>query len=235
MQAEVLLFDIGGTVFDWQTAIVDALNAIDPDNNLELEPVTFAQTWRRQSLVKMEAMANESTPTRPFDQILQTTLDTTLLALDRTSMSQNDRVALIAAWETMPAWPGAAEALQRLRQRYFIAPHTILSMRVVASSSKAAGIDWDAIISCDALQAVKPNPESYRRALQTIGRAPEQVCYVASHPSDLRAAGKMAMKTAYLSAQLHDYGERYDEGSYAEEFDLVAGDFADLASQLDAT
>ncbi len=234
MQAEVLLFDIGGTVFDWQTAIIDALKTVDRDNNLQIDAVTFAQTWRRQSLAKMEAMAKESTPIRPFDQVLQTTLDTTLLALERTSMSQNDRVALIGAWDRMPAWPGVAEALQRLRQRYFIAPHTILSMRVAAGSSKAAGIDWDAIISCDALQAVKPNPESYRRALQTIGRRPEQVCFVASHPGALRAAAKMGMRTAYVVARLEDDGERYDDDSYTEEFDLVADNFEELVRQLEA-
>ena len=232
MQVDVLLFDIGGTVFDWQSAIAEAVKSIDADNQLQLDPITFAQTWRRQSLIKAEAMADESVPVRPFDQVLQTTLDTTLLALDRSSMSQNDRVRLIDAWDSMPAWPGTAEALRRLRQDYFIAPHTILSMRVAASSSKAAGIDWDAIISCDALQAVKPNPESYRRALQALGRTAEQVCFVASHPGDLRAASSMGMKTAYVVAQLEDYGDRYDEGSYAEEFDLVADNFEDLARQL---
>ncbi len=234
MQAEVLLFDIGGTVFDWQTAIVEALKVIDPHNDLQLDAAEFAQTWRRQSLIKIDAMANESTPTRPFDQILQTTLDTTLLALNRTSMSQNHRVALLNAWDVMPAWPGVAYALKKLRQRFFIAPHTILSLRVAAASSKSAGIDWDAIISCDALQALKPNPESYRRALQILGRSADQVCFVASHPGDLRAAKSMGMKTAYVVAQLEDYGERYDEDSYAEEFDLVAKDFGDLARQLDA-
>ncbi len=233
MQADVLLFDIGGTVFDWQTAIVDALKVIDPHNELQLDAAEFAQTWRRQSLIKIEAMANESAPIRPFDQILQTTLDTTLLALDRTAMSQNHRVALLNAWDAMPAWPGVANALKSLRQHYFIAPHTILSLRVAAASSKSAGIDWDAIISCDALQAVKPNPESYRRALQTLGRTADQVCFVASHPGDLRAAKNMGMKTAYVVAQLEDYGERYDEDSYAEEFDLVADDFEDFARQLE--
>lgn len=232
MQVNVLLFDIGDTVFDWQTAIVDAVKSIDPDNHLELDPLTFAQTWRRQSLVKAEAMANEAAPVRPFDQVLQTTLDTTLLALKRNSLSQNDRVALINAWDAMPARPGAVKALQRLRQRYFIAPHTILSMRVAASSSKAAGIDWDAFISCDALQAVKPNPESYRRALQTIGRPADQVCFVASRLDELRAASDMGMKTAYVPAQLEDDGDRYDEDGYRGEFDLVADNFEDLARQL---
>ena len=41
------------------------------------------------------------------------------------------------------------------------------------------------------------------------------------------------MRTAYVIAQLHDYGDRYDEGGYAEEFDLIADDFEDLVAQLD--
>ncbi len=232
MDVEALLFDIGGTVFDWQTAIVDAITSIDIDERYGIDAQDFAQAWRRQSLVKVEAMADQLSPCRPFDQVLQTTLDTTLLALGHATMSQNDRVALIAAWDKMPAWPETPDALSRLRQQYFIAPHTILSLRNAALSSKRAGINWDAIISCDALGAIKPNPESYRLALQAIGQPAGCVCFVASHPGDLRAARAAGMRTAYVVARLEDYGDCYDEDGYAEEFDLVADDFTDLANQL---
>ena len=104
--------------------------------------------------------------------------------------------------------------------------------RSAAFSSKSAGIHWDAIISCDALQAYKLDPESYRRALLAIGKSPEQVCYVASHPTDLRAAQTAGMRTIYLVARLEEDGERYDEEGYDEEFDLVVQDWQDLAQQL---
>lgn len=229
---DVLLFDLGGTVFDWQTAIVDAFKLVDANGESGIDPLEFAQAWRKQSLIRLESIANGESPWRPFDQILQTTLDTTLLAMGAAAMSLLDRVQLIAAWDAMPAWPGVAESLQRLRKRYFIAPHTILSLRATAYSSKAAGIDWDAIISCDALQSVKLDPESYRLALLTLGKSAEQVCFVASHPSDLRAAQRLGMRTAYVVARLEDYGDRYDESGYDEEFDLVAEDFTELADKL---
>lgn len=229
---EVLLFDIGGTVFDWRAAIVDAIKSVDADGKYDIDAADFADHWRQQSLAKVEAMARGDAPWRPFDQILQTTLDTTLIKQGCSSMSQLDRARLIAAWDALPAWPDIAEPLRRLRQHYFIAPYTILSLRATAFSSKKAGIDWDAIISCDALQAYKLDSESYRRALRSIGKSAEQVCFVASHPGDLRAAKAAGMRTAYLQARLEDKGECYDEGGYQDEFDLVAKDWNDLAQKL---
>ncbi len=42
------------------------------------------------------------------------------------------------------------------------------------------------------------------------------------------------MKTAYIVAQLHDYGDDYEDTGFAAEFDLVAEDFTHLADLLGA-
>ena len=132
----------------------------------------------------------------------------------------------------MPVWPEVPGAFARLRERFFIAPHTVLGLAPVAFSSKAAGLVWDAIITCSALGATKTNPESYARALQVIGRDAERVCFVAAHPIDLRSAAEHGMRTAYTVARLHDYGDDYEDTGFDREFDLVAADFAELADKL---
>ncbi|MEM7171203.1 MAG: HAD-IA family hydrolase, partial [Pseudomonadota bacterium] len=147
-------------------------------------------------------------------------------------LSDRENKYLLSAWERMPAWPEAPAALSRLQDHFFLSPLTILSLRVAAHSSRFAGLTWDAIISCDALGVTKPHPESYRRALAAIGRSGDEVLFVAAHPSDLRAAREHGMKTAYVIAHLFDYGDDYKDTGFAQEFDVVAADFSDLAEQI---
>jgi len=161
-------------------------------------------------------------------------LDKTCVDLGVAGLSDDDRQTLLRAWEAMPVWPEVRDGIARLRRKFFVAPHTILSLRTAAFSSKNAGVTWDAIVSCDALRAMKDNPESYARALSAIGRSGEQVCFVAAHPNDLRAARAHGMKTAYVVARLHDYGDDYEDTGFAQEFDIVADDFAHLADLMGA-
>ena len=232
MDVDALLFDVGGTVFDWRTAVMDALQRAESDGLRKTDLERFGEYWRKRSLVEAQDMADAMVPRRPFDAVLAHSLDQTLSDLGIFRISETDRKMLLAAWEYMPAWPRVPGALARLREKYFVAPHTILSLRVAAFSSRNAGLTWDAIISCDALGATKPDPGRYTGALTVIGRPGPRVCFVAAHPSDLRAARAHGMKTAYVVARLHDYGDDYEDTGFASEFDVVADDFNDLADRL---
>ena len=62
----------------------------------------------------------------------------------------------------------------------------------------------------------------------------EELMLVAAHPSDLRAAREVGLKTAYV-VRPFEYGpnqraHRFDDG----EFEFTATDFPDLANQLGA-
>ncbi len=160
LNVDVILFDVGGTVFDWRAAVAAALRETEALAFRTADPEAFGAAWRRQSLIEVEAIAEERAPWRPFDPVLETSLDRTLTDFGIGDLSPRDREILLKAWEAMPVWPEVPAALARLRRRFFIAPHTILSLRIAAFSSRAAGLGWDAIISCDSLGATKLNPES---------------------------------------------------------------------------
>ncbi len=234
LNVDGILFDVGGTVFDWRTAVTASLREAAAPGLRTTDPDAFSAAWRKQSLIEVEAIAEERAPWRPFDPVLETSLDRTLSDFGIIDLPARDREVLLGAWEAMPAWPEVPAALARLRRKFFIAPHTILSLRAAAFSSRAAGTDWDAIISCDALGATKLNPKSYRRALAAIGRPADRVCFAAAHPSDLRAARAQGMKTAYIVARLHDFGDDYEDRGFAAEFDLVAENFTHLADLMGA-
>ncbi len=232
MDVDVLLFDVGGTVFDWRTAIAAAVTDSQHHDLRALDAEAFSSAWREQSMIEMYEIADRKKPWRPFDDWLRTSLEVVLERFGVAHVSTEDRAALCGGWSRMPVWPEIPESFVRLRERFFIAPHTVLGLAPVAFSSKAAGLTWDAIISCDGLGATKTDPESYARALAVIGLDPARVCFVAAHPIDLRAAAAHGMRTAYTVARLHDYGDEYEDTGFDREFDVVAGDFADLADAI---
>ena len=234
MTIEVLLFDVGSTVFDWRTAVVRTLENTVSDSLSSVDKDKFAVVFRKHTWIEQEEIASEEVPWRPFTDVLRSSLDLTLSELGIDGISTDDRDLLYRAWDEMPVWPEVPVALERLRRKYYTSPLTVMSLRAVAYSSKNAGISWDSIISCDMLGVTKYNPRSYQRAFELIGCAPEQVCFVAAHPGDLRAASAQGTKTAYVVARLHDHGEDYEDKGFAEEFDYVADNFIHLAELMSA-
>lgn len=80
--------------------------------------------------------------------------------------------------------------------------------------------------------AYKPDPAAYLRTAEILGLDPEQVMMVAAHNSDLAAAARVGLRTAFVRRPTeHGPGQTVDlvpEGPW----DVVAEDFEDLADQL---
>lgn len=103
---------------------------------------------------------------------------------------------------------------------------------------------WQAKLADDRTQKTRGLPptgtalyktaKSYARALSTIGRSADRICFVAAHPSDLRAARAHGMKTAHVVARLHDYGDEHEDRGFSTEFHVVADNFTDLAGRMKA-
>ena len=71
MDVEVLLFDIGGTVFDWRSTVINALEVSDSADLRSVDKEAFSEAWRKQSLIEAEAIANLQADWRPFDNLLE--------------------------------------------------------------------------------------------------------------------------------------------------------------------
>ena len=76
------------------------------------------------------------------------------------------------AWHRMGVWDDVPDALGKLREHYIVSILTVLSLSIVVDSSRHAGIDWDAYISCEFLGVYKPEAESYRTTARLLGRSP---------------------------------------------------------------
>lgn len=233
MAIKVLIFDIGGTVFDWNTAVVETLGRLAPAQSLSLhDRQTFAISCRANFLNLNSAIMRGEHPWLTADQILATVVGDLWRSTGLPALATHDQSDLAQAWRRMPAWPGAREGIAALRKKYIAAPLTILSWPMAVGSSRRNGIDWDSILSCDILGIYKPDPRCYARAAEIVDCDPSQIMMVASHPSDLRGAMASGYRSAYVIPRLEDPGDDYTDTGFATEFDVVAQDFNDLARQL---
>ena len=74
--------------------------------------------------------------------------------------------------------------------------------------------------------------EAYLTAADLLGLDPEQVMMVAAHKGDLRASARLGFRTAYVPRPT-EFGPNVERDLTPDpDFDLVATDFNDMASQL---
>ena len=225
---KALTFDVGGSVFDWQTATRRAVREIADTRGVDLDDGAFTMTWRRRMFQELAKVRSGKLPWQNADQLHRTLLDELADAYPQLELSDADRDDLNRAWHRMGVWDDVPDALNSLREHYIVSILTVLSLSIVVDSSRHAGIDWDAYISCEFLGVYKPEAEAYQTAARLLGAAPQEVMMVAVHPGDLLAAQRAGLKTGYVKPKVWEPGA---DGPTVE-FDVSAEDYADFARQM---
>ena len=230
----VLTWDVGGTVFDWRGGIQKEVRRLAAEQNADVDITQFANDWRRWMFERLALVRSGELPWMNADQIHRRVLDDVLEKHSALALSDSERDDLNEVWHRLSSWPDAADAIERIRERYTTVVLTVLSWSIVVDCSKHNGIDWDGILSCEFLGHYKTDPEAYLTALKLLRTAPEQAMMVAAHKNDLRGAKAVGLRTAYV----HREGESdvFPGSSSVEEaaseFDVAATDFPDLADKL---
>ena len=174
---------------------------------------------------------------RPFvrlDVLHRENLEAVLpeFGIDRAAVPPSELDALNLAWRRLDPWPDSVSGLARLKRRFIIAPLSNGNIRLMLDLAKRAGLPWDAILGAEVAQAYKPSPEAYLRTGEALMLKPERVCLVAAHNYDLAAARRCGLRTAFIPRPTeHGPGQTVDLEPQ-EDWDMVARDLEDLASQL---
>ncbi len=227
-----LTFDVGGTVFDWHATIRAAVQEVAQAKGASIDAAQFANDWRRRMLQLVGQVRAGELPWLTADQLHRRALDELLDDSPLVGLSEDTRDALVRAWHRLRVWPDAAAALERLRRHYTVVVLSILNFSLLVDSSKAAGVQWDGIISCEFMRRYKDDPVTYETAVAWLGLRPEQVLMVAAHPWDLRGASRVGLRTAYVPRP-GEWGEPETRDlTPPPDVDLAARDFSDLAIRL---
>jgi len=228
---KVLTFDVGGTVFDWHSAVSRAVTELAKAKGVEVDASGFAIGWRELFFDTLAQVRSGALPRMNADGIHRLTLDTVSDRYPELALSDDEKDDLTDVWHSLDAWPDANPAIQRLRAKYTVVVLTVMSFGIVVESSKHSGIDWDAIISCEFLQHYKPDVDAYLDGLDLLGIEPREAMMVAAHKWDLLAAKEAGLATAYVPRPL-ERGENTQYDATLDGVDVNAPDFAALADLL---
>ena len=234
-QVKALVFDVFGTVVDWREGIArDAAPFLARHGATGIDPRAFADAWRRRYQPAMEECRSGRRPFTRLDVLHRENLEGVLRdhGLAPTRIGEAELAEMNLAWHRLDPWPEAVAGLTRLRRKYVLAPLSNGNIALLLNMARRAAIPWDAILGAEVAQAYKPEPAAYLRTAEVLGIRPDELCLVAAHNGDLKAARGCGLATAFVARPTeHGPGQTTDIEP-SEAWDVVARDFQDLAGKL---
>lgn len=227
-----LTFDVFGTVVDWRTSILREGDLLNHAKGLTVDWGSFADDWRAGYQPAMQRVRSGELPWTNIDELHRMILDDLLPRYGLTDLTEDELAHLNHVWHRLLPWPDAVPGLNRLRSRYVVATLSNGNVALLVNMAKQVGLPWDCVLSAELFRRYKPDPAVYTGAAELLGCTPDQVMMVAAHPSDLHAAQRAGLRTAFVPRPLEHGPAHPPETVDTGAFDLVASDFLDLAFQL---
>ncbi|MGH7090678.1 MAG: haloacid dehalogenase type II [Stellaceae bacterium] len=234
-EIRALCFDVFGTVVDWRSSLIAQAQALAQRKGVSADWEALVDRWRAGYQPAMQRVRQGEVPWTNLDALHRQTLDRLLGEFAITGLDEADKVELNLGWHRLMPWPDSVAGLTRLKRKFIIATLSNGNVRLLVGMAKAAGLPWDTVLSAELVHHYKPDPETYRSAIEFLGNGdPGQVMMVAAHNSDLAAAATHGMKTAFIPRPDEHGPGRSRDTSAAHDFTIVARDLEDLAERLGA-
>jgi 2-haloacid dehalogenase len=229
-----LVFDVFGTVVDWRGSILTALEALGRAKSIAADWPRFVDDWRAGYRPAMERVRSGALGWTNIDGLHRLILDAILAQHGIVGLSEDEKEHLNRVWHRLDPWPDAVAGLARLKARFVIGTLSNGNVSLLVDMAKHARLPWDVVLSAELVRHYKPDPEVYRMAPALLGLTPEAVMMVAAHASDLVAAAHQGLRTGYVRRPLEHGPGSPGEAVAQDAFDIVVGDFQELAGRLGA-
>ncbi len=232
---KVLAFDVFGTVVDWRTSITaESADFLARIGRADLDPAAFTDNWRRRYLTGMAAYAKSGRDFTILDVLHREMLDETLMdaGVDPATLDDGLLQDWTFAWRRLAPWPDSVEGLTHLKDRFPIVTLSNGNIALMLDMARRGGLPWDAIMGAEVTRAYKPDPRAYLGTAEILGLAPNDVCLVAAHHSDLAAARACGLKTAFVSRPMEYGGRPAPDAKLAQDWEWSADSLIDLAEKL---
>ena len=217
--ARVCVFDVNETLLE--------LGALDPHFERIFGDASVRQTWFGQFLVLWltELVTGEYTE---FGTIGGSALE---MVAERqgADLSDEDKQQILSGMQELPPHPEVKENLGRLRDAGIrLAALTNSAQQVADAQIDNAGLReyFEQVLSADAVNSLKPAPEPYRMAAESLGVEIGQIRLVAAHAWDVTGAMRAGCAAAFVARPgmvLNPLAERPD---------VVGADLEEVANQI---
>lgn len=144
-------------------------------------------------------------------------------------LSEEDRQSILTTVPQLPPHPEVRESLDRLRDAGLRLATLTNSTRQVAENQMASsglGEYFEQVLSADSVQRLKPAPEPYRMAAESLGVETNDIRLVAAHAWDVAGALRAGCAAAFVGRP----GKVLDP--LVEQPDVVGADLREVADAI---
>ncbi len=198
---EALTFDCYGTLIDWESGILHALDVLlDPAASKPDQDTLLEQFGRFEP----EA---ESGPFRPYREVLQ---DVARMFGDAYSVEVDDIEAAafassVALW---PPFPDSTEALRALASRYRLAIVSNVDDDLFEGSAARLGVTFDEVVTAQQVGSYKPARAHFDEVLERLELPREKVLHCAqSLYHDIGPASVLGFRCVWVNRRAGKSGK----------------------------
>ncbi len=213
------MFDVNETLLD--------LAALDPHFERVFGDASARQAWFGQFLTLWltETVTGVYTD---FGTIGGAALEM-LVERQGASLSDEDKQQILGGMQELPPHPEVTENLSRLRDAGIrLAALTNSTQQVADAQIENAGLQdhFEQVLSADTVKRLKPAPEPYRLAADSLGVEIGQIRLVAAHAWDIAGALRAGCAAAFVARTGMVLSPR------VERPDVVGTDLREVADQI---
>jgi 2-haloacid dehalogenase len=229
-----VLFDTFGTVVDWRTGIVDAVQEFARQHHIAVRPDEFAIDWRKRYQPAMAEVRSGRKEFASLDVLHRENLEASLknVGVAPEGLPDDDLTALARSWRWLPPWPDSVDGISAMKRHVIVGPLSNGNTGLLVEMAKYAGLPWDVVLGSDVSRAYKPDPAAYLTPPRLLGLEPGELMLVAAHNSDLQAAQNSGLATGFV-ARPAEYGpDRTGESAPSGSWDVSGSTITELATLL---
>lgn len=229
---KVIVFDTFGSVVDWRGSLIADLTRYGEARGVVGDWTALVDAWRASYHPSMDRVRKGELPWTKLDALHRASLDRLVAEFGIDGLTEADLVHINFGWHRLHGWKDSVAGLTRLKSKYIIGPLSNGNVSLLLNMAKFAGIPWDMIFGSDLFGHFKPDPETYLGVAKLTDLDPGEVMMAAAHNNDLAAARRCGLMTAFWPRP-GEYGP-HQKLDYAadQDWDIVAADIEDLATQL---
>ena len=199
-QYDIITFDCYGTLIDWESGILNALNTVLRRHSINAENRILLELY-----AKYESAA-ESGPYIPYREVLRSVMwqfGKQFSFVPR----QEDDFALAKSMQEWQPFDDTVESLQKLKQQYKLAVLSNVDDELFATSAEKLEVDFDFVITAQQLGCYKPSESFFRQVIELMELPKNKILHTAqSLFHDIAPAQRLGLSTVWMNRRSQSTG-----------------------------
>jgi 2-haloacid dehalogenase len=190
--ARVCVFDVNETLLD--------LGSLDPHFERVFGDAGVRRAWFSQVL-QSAFVATITGAYSDFGTVGRAALEM-VAEREGIEISDEDKQRILGGMRELPPHPEVSESLERLRDAGLrLATLTNSTQQVAEAQMESSGLRgyFEQVLSADAVERLKPAPEPYRMAAESLGVEVSEIRLVAAHAWDVAGALRAGCAAAFVA------------------------------------